>query len=219
MIALRSPSEQIFVYDLETKVRTQLTFEGSNFFPRWSPDGKKIAYDSNFQDPRGGNVIWIMDSDGRNKKDISQHGVGEWREPDWLPDFRILHIRYGQCRNGPCLFIMDTTGTLLQQLTESGTSNHNAKVSPDGRRIIWQRWDVKTQDIAVWMMNEDGNGQVRLTAGWEPDWAPDGRHIIYRKKGDFIPGKPWDDDDPKVHGSLWIMDVETREHRQFLPPQ
>ena len=71
--------------------------------------------------------------------------------------------------------------------------------------------------MAIWLMNADGSSKLRLTEGFEPDWGPDGGEIIYRRKGDFTPGEAYDDDDPKVHGSLWIMNVDTKEERQFLP--
>jgi Tol biopolymer transport system component len=163
----------------------------------------------------------INNSNGQIKIETALHNKRiSLAQPDWFPDFRIIVSR-GTTRNREStvdLFVIDTTGTVLQQLTDSGTSNNWAKVSPDGRRIVWKRWDVKNNnDIAIWLMNADGSGLVRLTAGWEPDWASDGRHIIYRKEGDYIPGEPWDDDDPKVHGSLWIIDVETKEQWQFLP--
>ncbi len=210
-------SSKIFIYNLETRERTQLTFNDSNFFPCWSPDSKKIAYDSNFLDPKRAHVIWTMDSDGQNKKDISQHGVGEWREPDWFPDFRILHKRYGRGRGAGDLFIMDSTGTKEIQLTSIGRENRNGKVSPDGNRIVWERWEVGHAP-AIWLMNSDGSSQKRLTDGYEPDWAPDSRHIIFRKLGEYVGGEPWDDADPKVHGSVWIMDVNKRKQWQFLPP-
>lgn len=209
---------RIFAYDLKTKERVQLTFNEESVHPRWSPDGKQIAYSGY---PKGGILnLQIGNADGQFKVEIISHNQRvSWAIPDWLPNFNIIDSR-GTTRNREAtvdLFVIDTTGTLLRQLTGSGISNNKAKVSPDGSKIVWQRWDKETQEIAIWMMNVDGSAQQPLTAGWEPDWAPDGRHIIYRKEGEFIPGQPWDDDDPKVHGSLWIMNVETRLARQFLP--
>lgn len=66
----------IYVIDVETKEITQLTDWGECFFPSWSPDGKKIAFDTNHGDAKGANAVWIMDAEGSNKKDISQHGTG-----------------------------------------------------------------------------------------------------------------------------------------------
>ncbi len=40
----RSPKANYFVYDITTKKVTQLSDKGKQFFPNFSPDGKKIAY-------------------------------------------------------------------------------------------------------------------------------------------------------------------------------
>ncbi len=213
--------KKIFVYDFETKDWTQLTVEGNSFFPKWSADGEKIAYDSNAENPSGTLSIWIMDADGQNKKDLGAPELNPWTTPDWFPDFRIIHQRGTRRNNGftSDLFIIDTTGTFLNQLTNSGKSNEIPRVSPDGSKIVWQRWDVQNNnDIAVWLMNSDGSNKIRLTEGWQPDWSPDGNKIIYRKDGDYVPGKRWDENDPKVRGSLWMMNIETRKKWQFLPP-
>lgn len=203
---------KIFVYDLQTKESTQLTFEGDNTFPSWSPDGKKIAYNYDF------NSLWIMDAEGGNNKEIGMRGNAAWREADWFPNFTILHQR--RFREGNSvrtdLFVMDTTGAAEIRLTSSGTENRNGKVSPDGKKIVWERWE-RGQGIAIWLMNADGSGKFRLADGFEPDWAPDNRHIIFRKQGEYTFGEPYDDDDPKVHGSVWIMDVDMRHQWQFLP--
>lgn len=206
---------QIYTYNLQTDNLKQITFNGSNYYPRWSPNGKRIVFDSNFQDPKGANVIWLMNPDGSNRVDISQHGIGEWRQPDWLPDFRILHIRYAS-RSSPDLFIMDSTGNEEIRLTTQDW-NQDPKVSPDNSKIIWQRWNLQSK-IDIWMMNIDGSNKIKLVdGGREPSWSPDGSKIVFWKYGIFTPGEPWDDDDPEVRGSLWVLDLSTMEQRQVLP--
>ncbi|MCD6099953.1 MAG: PD40 domain-containing protein, partial [Candidatus Marinimicrobia bacterium] len=70
---------------VDTSKIIQLTTVGRNFYPAWSPDGKWIAYDSKVDNPGGGYSIWIMDSDGSNKR-MSAPG----RMADWSPDGKYL---------------------------------------------------------------------------------------------------------------------------------
>ncbi len=172
---------------------TQLTFEGRNFFPRWSPDGKKIAYDSNYLDSRGANVIWIMDSNGRNKKDISSHGVGEWRMPDWSPDGKsITHIRYIGI-TFPEIFAMDATGSTPARLTFNDLDDRNPSWAPNGDKIAF------SSNVNIWTVNFDGSGlrQLTNTSGAMPNWSPNGAQIIYSS----------------IH--LWIMNADGSNKRQL----
>lgn len=64
---------QVHIQDLITKKEKQLTFgEGDNFFPRWSPDGSKIAVAS---EAYGFSEVVVMNADGSNLKNITSHSV------------------------------------------------------------------------------------------------------------------------------------------------
>jgi Tol biopolymer transport system component len=47
--------------------------------PAWSPDGKRIAFQS---DRDGDDEIFVMDADGTNVFETNQKGSG-WSRPDW----------------------------------------------------------------------------------------------------------------------------------------
>src|ERR687892_738544 len=61
---------QIYVTSTAGGEIKQLTSgDRSSSAPRWSPDGKKIAYTT-------GSQIWLMDSDGDNKEQVSKISTG-----------------------------------------------------------------------------------------------------------------------------------------------
>lgn len=184
---------------------TQLTFEGRNFFPSWSPDGKRIAWDTNYNDSLGANVIWIMNDDGLNKKDISQHQIGEWRMPDWLPDGRIVHIRYpGGSVVSSEIFIMDSIGQNAIRLTYNNNTDRRPKASPDGLRIVFSS-QANEEWPKIWVVNADGSNPTQLTETGAnlPCWSPDGSKIVYCNTS--------------VDGRLWIMNSDGSNKRRLTP--
>jgi TolB protein len=183
----------IYKLKLSADSLTQLTTDGSNFFPAWSPDGQWIAYDSNLNDPKGANVIWKMRSDGSNKFDISQHGIGEWRMPDWsLDGINIVHQRYVGV-GAPEIEVMDTSGGNSVRLTYDDRFDSYPRYSPNGTKIAFtsQPYGGKPQ---IWIMNSNGTNPQQLTfgQGYSCDWSPDGEWIVYT-------------DSRNVSGRLWLI--------------
>ncbi len=71
--------------------------ESSATSPRWSPDGKKIAYVT-------GNQIWVMEPDGDNKDQVTKISTGA-AAPVWSPDGKSIAFTsdvYPDCANDEC---------------------------------------------------------------------------------------------------------------------
>jgi Tol biopolymer transport system component/imidazolonepropionase-like amidohydrolase len=58
-----------------------------NFQPRFSPDGKTLAFIS---DRKGGDNIWLMDVDGTNFRQVSKEKHHIVHNPNWSPDGNYL---------------------------------------------------------------------------------------------------------------------------------
>ena len=74
--------------------------------------------------------------------------------------------------------------------------------SPDGRRIVFARYD--THDYEIMVMDADGSNVVQLTDNsvddYEPAWSPDGRKIAYTTWALHAGGREdWD---------MWIMNPD-----------
>ncbi|MCB9666360.1 MAG: PD40 domain-containing protein, partial [Alphaproteobacteria bacterium] len=61
-----------------------------NMHPRWSPDGKRLAFVS---DRDGGDNLWVMRADGSDARAVSTESFQLVTQPDWTPDGRWIYGR------------------------------------------------------------------------------------------------------------------------------
>ena len=67
-----------------TRVAEGLAYEQQ---PRFSPDGRRIAFVS---DRAGGDNIWVMNVDGSDKRQVSKEDFRLLNQPSWSPDGRFI---------------------------------------------------------------------------------------------------------------------------------
>jgi Tol biopolymer transport system component len=83
------------------------------------------------------------------------------------------------------IYIMraDADGSGVRRLTSVPGYDGGPFFSPDGKRIIWRRFDESGVIADVWMMNLDGTDQRKITdfgsMSWAPYIHPSGRYILF----------------------------------------
>ena len=105
-----SPNGKWIVFDLlahiyrvpskggKARVLTQETGVAINYHPRYSPDGKSIAFIS---DRAGQNNLWIMDADGSNPRSIFEDLNLRASHPTWTPDSEYIIVSRQSVVRGP----------------------------------------------------------------------------------------------------------------------
>ncbi len=70
------------------------------------------------------------------------------------------------------IYIMNADGTGQTRLTNAPGYDGGPFFSPDGKRIVWRRFDVHGMIADVWTMNIDGSDQTQVSQFSAMSWAP-----------------------------------------------
>jgi Tol biopolymer transport system component len=81
------------------------------------------------------------------------------------------------------IYIMRADGTQVRRLTTANGYDGGPFFSPDGRRIVWRRFDEQGLIADVWTMNLDGTDPRQITdfgsMSWAPYIHPSGQYLLF----------------------------------------
>jgi len=175
---------QIYVMPLAGGDTKQLTSgTGSATSPRWSPNGKKIAYVT-------GGQIWVMDDDGGDKEQVTKISTGA-AEPVWSPDGKWIAFTsevYPECGDDACNKRKDEA---------ADKSKVKAHITD---RLLYRHW-IEWRDLKrthVFVVSSNGGTARDLTPGdsdappyavagdVDYSFSPDSRELAYLRNPDKV---------------------------------
>jgi TolB protein len=165
----------------------------ANEAPAASADGKWIAFNSS-------SSIWIVRADGTHERQVT-HGSKDQStgpvdlEPAFSPNGkRIVFWRHHNHDNN--LWTVRRDGTHEKRLTSGPGGRATPSFSPDGKRIAFYA-PIGNPSIQILKLSD---GLVtKLGKGFEPDWTPDGGHLVYEKSRPHI---------DTFQTDIWVMDAD-----------
>jgi TolB protein len=193
----------------------QLTSGGQNAEAYWSPDGKRLIFQSTRGDSQC-DQIYVMNADGSNQHMVST-GKGRTTCGYFLPDGK--HILYASTHlaGDACppaadrskgyvwavypsydIFEANDDGSGLKRLTEAPGYDAEATVNWKTKKIIYT--SLGSGDLDLWTMNLDGSHKKQMTNGFGYDGGPvysrDGSKIAWRAN------RPQTQETKKVYSDL-----------------
>jgi TolB protein len=175
----------IYVMNPDGSGETRLTNDpGSDRFPVWSPDGSRLAFQSNRS---GRDLIYSMDVDGSNLTKITQNQSNNDKQPSWSPDGSRITFISDRLGDGNQIYTMNPDGSGVTRLTDVPNKDASPggvgvrtpiqpvpKPTPDGTKIAFE--SDRDGNNEIYVMNADGSNQTRLTNNpaddTEPSWSP-----------------------------------------------
>lgn len=161
-----------------------------NAYPDWSPDGTKIA----FQSDRNSEYyqIYTMNADGTNLKQLTQGNYVN-KKPNWSPDGSKL-IFISERDGNEEVYMMNPDGTDQTNLTNHSGKDEYPFWHPNGKEILFtsfrdnqsMKGSLLTKNSELYRLNIENGELKRLTDA--PSWdiygspSPNGKQLLYYRK-------------------------------------
>lgn len=163
-------------------VRLTRNSKGAERFPKWSPDGSKVAF---FSDMEGNQRIYVIGADGSNQVCLTDEKSNNWL-PCWSPDGRKIAFVSDRDKIDQ-IYIMNADGSGQTNITNTGSNDSSPSWSPDGKKIAFI--SDRSGNVQIFTMNVDGSNQVNISnnkyADLFPAWSPDGKKIVFQSSTDM----------------------------------
>ena len=170
----------IWLLSLARGVPTRLTSHPDfDLYPVWSPDGKRIAFQSS-RKSRTGSVFdtYVRSVNGTGNEELLVGGEDGQLPTDWSPDGKF--VLYDDLAKGIWAVGADGDGKPFP-VVETNVGATGGQFSPDGRWVAYQSRESggKPEIFVQRFPGPGGKSQVSAEGGVQVRWRGDGRELFY----------------------------------------
>jgi serine/threonine protein kinase/Tol biopolymer transport system component len=172
---------------------TRLTFDpGIQAMPLWSPDGKRLAFNTIINDA---SVIAIKRIDAMVPDEVlSLQGAGPRIVCDWSPDGRyILYKQFDDQTGTMDLWAVPLEGDRAPiAVARTPFDDRDGQFSPDGKWVAYDSDESGRPAIYVQPFPQSGAKRLVSTAGGsQPRWRSDGQELFYVAPDGYLMAVRW----------------------------
>jgi len=206
-----------------TRIAEGLAYEHQ---PRFSPDGRRIAFTS---DRGGGDNIWIMNVDGSDKRQLTNEDFRLLNQPSWSPDGRFIiakkHFTTERSLGTGEVWLYHVSGGGGVQLVKRANEKLQKELgepiyAPDGKSLYYVRnvtpgntfeyaQNSRTDLFNIERYDIDSGEVTTVVSGVggavRPAPSPDGKSIAFVRRVDG-------------RSTLWVKDFATGVEKQIYGP-
>ena len=157
--------------------------------PRWSPDGRRIAFHA---DAGGSHTLWVAAADGTRLEHVGA-ALGELMHPVWSPDSTAVVAWDSRASALRLVRLADGRRASSEQLAVPPHPFTPIDWSPDGSHI------AGTAAGSVWIYKVATRTYEPLVPGAAPSWLSTSRRLIFA-----------------ADGRLMMLDLPSRYTREIL---
>ncbi|PZN96953.1 MAG: amidohydrolase [Alphaproteobacteria bacterium] len=203
-----------------TRIAEGLAYEHQ---PRFSPDGKRIAFTS---DRGGGDNIWLMNIDGSDKRQLTKEDFRLLNQPSWSPDGQFIiakkHFTTGRSLGTGEVWLYHVSGgsgvPLVKRASEQLQKELGEPIyAADGKSLFYTHnvtpgpifeyaqnsntdlFDIERYDFAT---GETVKAVSGAGGAVRPTPSPDGRYIAFVRR-------------ERARSKLYLKDLVSGEERKI----